>query len=74
MSNYLDFPAEVPDRHVGRRYWIETSSDGTVAMELTKLEGGIATFEVIDGEGWLELDWMEFIDQASIGRIRRIQS
>ena len=57
---------------LGNSYIVKTT-DGDIDMRVIKIDNGIYTLERMDGElGYIELDWMEFMDQSGLGRITQI--
>ncbi len=68
-ENKMTTATKTESRKVGCKFIVKTS-DGLRSMTCTEHTEERIVFKCVDGV--IELDWMEYIDQASLGRIEQV--
>lgn len=56
-------------RQVGQVFHIKVSGGNEVETECVTWTDERRVFKAIDGSGYIDLDWMEYLDNVGLGRI-----
>ena len=69
---YLNDFDENPRWELGRTYMIKTADGVVVETECVTWTDEQRVLKAKNGTGYIDLDWMEYLDQASLGRIELV--